>query len=77
MLWGPGNLKCDMINKHTLKIGFNNNYRRRLGEVFVSQNHDDYRAGARLVLVAHVHDPDDITETGKGLHRVSNTLASR
>lgn len=66
MLWGPGHLKCDMINKHTLKIGFNNNYRRRLGEVqFVNQSRGNYRAGGggggRRVLVGHVHDPDDIT----------------
>lgn len=65
MLWGPGNLKCDMINKHTLKIGFNNNYRRRLGEVqLVNQSHDNYRArgGDRLVLLGHVRGPDNITE---------------
>lgn len=35
----------DMINNPALKIGFKNNYRRRMGEVqFLNQNHFNYGA---------------------------------
>lgn len=35
----------DMINNPALKIGFKNNYRRRMGEVqFLNENHFNYRA---------------------------------